>query len=328
MSVVEIKVSHYMPEDHGTHVDFIAPWAAALERESGGEVRVAVHSGLSPLGKLENQYEQVASGIVDVAHSPASLPQGRFPRTWLLNLPFLASGAADGTRMLWSLFERHLRPDYDGLKVLALHADSGGVLHTRDKPIQRLDDLAGMRLRCPTGPVADVLAALGAIPVPLLPPQINQAVRDGAIDGAVMAWDVLAYTQTADVLRYHVDSKLYVSPLYFVMNDARYRALPGPARAAVDAVSGDNLVRNFGTWWSRWERPGLELARAPGHVVEHLATSELDLWRDATSPVIHAYLDRLAQEGVPDARAIYEAALDLRRTSGRDAADIEIAKGA
>jgi len=29
---VDLQVSHYMPEDHGTHGDFIAPWARAVER--------------------------------------------------------------------------------------------------------------------------------------------------------------------------------------------------------------------------------------------------------------------------------------------------------
>ena len=212
-----------------------------------------------------------------------------------------------------------MKPDYDGLKVLALHADSGGVLHTRDKPVRRIGDLAGLRLRCPTGPVADALAALGAVPVPLLPPQINQAVRDGSIDGAVMAWDVLAYTQTHDALRYHVDTKLYVSPLYFVMNSARYDALPAPARAAVDAVSGDALVTQFGGWWKNWERPGLELALQPGHIVEHLDPAELDAWRAATAPVIAKYLDNLARAGVPDTHAIYEAALALRPPLGAKA---------
>lgn len=310
--MIEINVSHYMPESHGTHVDFIAPWAAALEKQNP-DIRVVVHSGQSRFGKLENQYEQVVSGAVDVAHSPASLPKDRFPRTCLLNLPFLATGSAEATRMLWGLLHPHLQPEFAGLKVLALHADSGGVLHTRERPVRRLEDLAGLRLRCPSGPVADVLASLGAKPVFLLPPQINQAFRDGLLDGAVMAWDVLAYTETAGILRYHVDTKLYVSPLYFVMNGARYAQLPPAARAAVDAVSGDALVAQFGEWWRRWERPGFELGLQPGHVIEHLDPAELARWREIAAPTILKYLDALARRGVTDAPTVYAAALDLAR---------------
>ena len=84
-----------------------------------------LHDGSSPLGRLEDQYAQVTSGIVDVAHSPAVLPPGRFPLTLLLNLPFMVAGSDQGTRMLWRLLQSHLADEYAGLHVLALHADSG-----------------------------------------------------------------------------------------------------------------------------------------------------------------------------------------------------------
>ena len=213
-----LDVSHYMPEDHGSHADFIAPWAKAVEAASDGTLSLSVHTGASAFGKLENQHAQVASGQVDVAHSPAGLPEGRFPLTTLMNLPFMASSSAQGTQMLNALLEPHLAAEYDGLKVLALHADSGGVLHTRDELVTRLEQLRGLRLRCPAGPMEAALRLLGVEPVPLTPPNIRAAAEAGRIDGAVMAWDVLAYTGTAEIFRHHTDTKLYVSPLYFVMN--------------------------------------------------------------------------------------------------------------
>ena len=146
-----LDISHYMPDDHGSHADFIAPWAKAVEAASGGTLALTVHTGVSALGKLENQHAQVASGQVDVAHSPAGLPEGRFTLTTLMNLPFMASSSAQGTQMLNALLEPHLAAEYHGLKVLALHADSGGVLHTRDALVTRLEQLEGLRLRCPAG---------------------------------------------------------------------------------------------------------------------------------------------------------------------------------
>jgi len=62
------------------------------------------------------------------------------------------------------------------------------------------------------------MAAIGAEPVHLLPPAIRGAAETGDIDGAIMAWDVLAYTQTQNIFRYHYTDVFYVSPLYLVMN--------------------------------------------------------------------------------------------------------------
>lgn len=307
-----LSVSHYMPEDHGSHADFIAPWAKAVEVASAGALSLEVHTGASPLGKLENQYEQVATKAVDISHSPAGLPEGRFPLTTLLNLPFMAASSAEGTYLLNALLGDYLAPEYEGLKVLALHADSGGVLHTRDQLVTRLEQLRGLRLRCPAGPMEAALRLLGAVPVPLTPPNIRAAAEEGRIDGAVMAWDVLAYTGTAQIFRHHTDTKLYVSPLYFVMNGESWRDLDSQAQAAIEGCSGPALADRFPIWWQGWEAPGRALGLADGQVMGALAPEELARWRSAAAPAVDAHVDLLVAAGHAGARATYEAALALR----------------
>jgi TRAP-type transport system periplasmic protein len=307
MSSVALTISHYMPATHGTHVDFIAPWARALESRSGGAIAATVFDGTTPLGVLQNQFEQVRSGVVDVAHSVGSLPPGRFPRTAIAGMPFLTDTAEAGSRLLWHLFPDHLRAEYAEFKMLALHADSGGLLHTRDRPIERLEDLAGLRVRTPNPLISGMVHRLGGIPVPLAPPEINRALRDGAIDAAAMPWDVVLYTDSADILRYHLDTRLYVSPLYFVMNRARFEGLAPELQRAVEDVSGDALVERFGGWWKSWEEPGVAAVLARGHTITRLTESERDRWRRAVQPVIDDRLAALAADGV-DAPAIYRAA--------------------
>lgn len=309
---IVLDVSHYMPPGHGTHVDFIAPWATEVEIATSGAVRVRIHTGETQLGLLDNQYAQVTSGTVDVAHSPAALPPGRFPLTSLLGLPFMTASAEQGTRLLWALLDPHLIDEYADLHVLALHVDSGGALHTRDRLITRLEQLEGMRLRCPGGPMEATLRRLGAIPVPLTPPNIRAAAQAGEIDGALMAWDVIVYTQTDAIFRFHTDTKLYASPLYFVMNRARWLGLPKPVRAAIDRVSGPALVERFGAWWRRWEAPGRSTANARGHTVTELSPAELERWRRAAEPAIESHVDGLVRAGLANARDVYEAALVMR----------------
>jgi TRAP-type C4-dicarboxylate transport system substrate-binding protein len=310
---IRLNISHYMPPDHGTHIDFIAPWATRLEAEAKGEIQTVVHTGDTPLGLLDKQYDQVVDGIVDVAHSPGGLPIGRFPLMQVLNLPFMVTSAEQGTHALWSLFKQGFFDDeYANLYPLALHVDSGGVIHTRDHPVNVLEDLEGLKLRCPAGAMEDVLKRFGAIPVPLTPPNIHAAAIAGEIDGAVMAWDVVAYTQTGSIFCYHTDTKLYASPLYFVMNRKRWSSLPGHLRQAIDHVSGSALVKQFGKWWRRWEVPGRAIANVQGQHVTYLTSAELRRWRDLATPVTESYIDDLEKRGLKQARAVYETALKLR----------------
>ncbi|MBI3706621.1 MAG: TRAP transporter substrate-binding protein [Proteobacteria bacterium] len=312
---VTLKLSHYMPPDHGTHRDFIAPWAQALEREANGEIKVELFDGTTSLGLLANQYDQVASGIVDVAHSPAALPAGRFPRSLIAGMPFLVDGAEAGTRLLWRLLPEFLAAEYGDLHVLALHADSGGLIHTRERPVARLEDIKGLRLRTPNALITAAIARLGAVPVQMPPPEINAALREGRIDGACMPWDVVGYTQSAEFLRYHLDTRLYVAPLYFVMNRVRYDGLPPHLRQAVDAVSGPALVARFGEWWRRWEAAGIDEVRALGHPINVLSADERARWAEAVQPAIGDWLAEQERHGVRDARAIYQAAREFGATA-------------
>lgn len=311
--MIQISVSHYMPRAHATHCDFIAPWAAALVEAAGGAVSVTIHDGDTPLGLLDRQYAQAVDGTIDVAHSVGSLPRGHFQRLAVVGAPFLVDSALSGARLLWRLLPDHLAPEFAGLKVLALHADAGGYLHTRDRAITRAEDLAGLRIRSPNPLVGATLRALGAEPIELTAPQIRPALADRRIDGAAMAWDVMDYTGARETLRFHLDDRLYVSPLYFVMNANRHAGLPPAVQTAVERVSGAQLGERLGRLWPQWERPGRD--GLPGdHVVTRLAPVERGRWRQAAEAATRATLCAQEASGARGVVRAYEAALAHRET--------------
>jgi len=303
--MTRLVVSHYMPADHGTHVDFIVPWTRRIEAACPS-LEFEIHCEGSPYGLLENQFSQVSSGAVDIAHSPASLPAGRFPLTNLMNLPFLVKDAQQGSDRLWAAHADYLAQEFSPLHVLAFHADSGGVLHMRDTQVRSIADLAGKRIRTPAGAIADAMAAIGAEPVHLLPPAIRGAAETGDIDGAIMAWDVLAYTQTQNIFRYHYTDVFYVSPLYLVMNPESRARLTDEERRVLDQYSGADLVKRFGGYWKAWAAPGRALAEANGHSLGPLPAGTLSELRNAADASIQKRIDQLAADGVLDAPKVID----------------------
>lgn len=302
-----LVVSHYMPLDHGTHVDFILPWTQRVQAACPS-LEFEIHGEGSSFGLLQDQFDQVLSRTVDIAHSPASLPAGRFPLTNLMNLPFLVEDSGQASERLWAAHAAHLKAEFAPLHVLALHADSGGVLHMRDTPVRTIEDLAGKRIRTPAGVIADVMRSVGAEPVHLLPPAIHEAARRGEIDGAIMAWDVLAYTQTQQFFRHHYLDVFYVSPLYLVMNDETYASLTDEERRALDGNAGADLAGRFGEYWKQWSAPGRALAEEDGQHLNWLPTEIMTALRAAARRCTGAYLDGLT--ALPHARAVVGAFSD------------------
>lgn len=309
---IELSISHYLPPSHGIHRDFIEPWARQLEDRTDGRVEVTVHAGNTSFGDITSQLDQVRAGVVDMAHGLSGLPRGRFPATSVIELPFLVEEAGVASEVLWRLYqEDRFGGEYDGLKVLALHAHNAGLVHTTDTPVRELEDLSGLRLRTPSPSVSAMLEYLDASPVGMPPSQVYENLQKGTLDGTVFTWDAVGAFRLNEVLQYHTDARAYTVSFYFVMSQRRYDALPGEVQDAIDELSGMTLVSKFGDWWDKWDRAGRKDAVERGHEIIQISDAERQRWREQLQPMIQDRLDTLEDDGVDNARDIYRRAREL-----------------
>lgn len=301
-----LKVSHFLPAVHGIHTDFIVPWTERVSACSDGELQFEVFPGGTRLGNVSKQQEQLIAGVVDIAHGLHGIPRGRFPRTSLIELPFMTEDAGVASETLWDLYPTHLKPEYKGLKVLALHAHNGGLIHTADTKVESIEDMKGLRLRTPSPAVSAMLKELGAVPQGLPPGAVYENIQKNVIDGTVFPWDPVKSYGLNEVLNYHLDAGAYTVSFFFAMNQRRYDGLSDKARACIDRESGRALVGRFGDWWDKWDAAGRKEAKAAGHTITSLTDKERRRWREALQPVIDNYIARIG-ERVDNAREIYEA---------------------
>src|SRR6185295_12830253 len=94
-------------------------------------------------------------------------------------------------------FERELH----GLKVLALQGGNLPGIVTRERPIRKLEDLRGLRLRAPSE-LLSVLEDLGADPVNMPMGEVYSALAKGVLDGVVAPADTLRSLHFAEVAHY------------------------------------------------------------------------------------------------------------------------------
>ena len=300
-----LKISHFLPSVHGIHTDFIVPWTEQVSQCTNGEIEFEVFPAGTQLGNVARQQEQVMAGVVDIAHGLHGIPRGRFPRTSLIDIPFLTDDAGAATHALWQLLPDVLAEEYKGLKVLALHAHNGGVLHTTNKKVETMEDMAGLRIRTPSPAVSDMLSFLGATPQGLPPGEVYENLQRGVLDGTVFPWDPVKSFGLNEVLNYHLELGAYTVSFFFVMNERSYASLSSEAQACIDEHSGDALIAKFGDWWDAWDKPGREEAVAAGHVITELSDEERERWREKLHPMTDAYIQKVKDEGVDNAEEIY-----------------------
>ena len=310
--VIRLKLSHFLPDTHGMHMDFMEPWARDLERCTDDRVQVTVYPAGSAFGSITRQLDQVRAGVVDIAHGLSGLPRGNFLATSVIELPFMVETADVATRTLWQLYqEGYFGDEYKGLKVLALHAHNPGLFHTQEVPIDELSDMEGLRIRTPSPSVSMMLEYLGASPVGMPPLNTYQALLKGTLDGTVFPWDAIGAFNLNEVLQFHTDARAYTTSFYFVMNQHRYESLPTKVRQCIDSLSGETLIRKFGDWWNQWDAPGRKEAIALGHTIIPVSDEQRAQWKQKLEPMIQARLDDLKEKGVENVDDIYTRAQEL-----------------
>jgi TRAP-type C4-dicarboxylate transport system substrate-binding protein len=308
---VTLKFSHFLGPASFFQQDVAEPFAKELETRSGGRVKVEIYNAASPLGKPTEQANQVKAGTVDIALGLRGAEGDKFPGSSIIELPFVVPSAAQGSRVLWQLYEDGtLASEYRDYKVLALFVHNPGLIHTASKRVVNLSDLKGLRLRSPNRTVSAALEHVGAIPAVLQVNEVMDAVKAGRIEGIVTNWGN-PLQGFNDHMKFHTDTQFYTSAFFIVTNRGRYEALPAEVRKAVDSICCEAWVAKFGPLWDKWDAPVREAAKGPGHEVIVPDAATMARWREGLRPVSERYLDELSGKGFPNARAAYEKMLKL-----------------
>ena len=186
---ITLKFSHFLGPRSFFQLDVVEPWAKELETKTNGKVKVEIHDGTSPLGKVTEQASQAQAGSVDIALGLRGAEGDRFPGSSIIELPFLVPSAALGSHALWTLYkDGALADEYKDYKVLALFVHNPGLIHTTSKRVVTPSDLKGLRLRAPNKTVASALEHVGAVPVVLQVDDVMPSVKEGKIEGIVTNW--------------------------------------------------------------------------------------------------------------------------------------------
>ncbi|MEM6680523.1 MAG: TRAP transporter substrate-binding protein, partial [Pseudomonadota bacterium] len=233
-----LNFAHFMPVESWQNRGLFADWETAVDAASGGALDVTIYPAQT-LGRAPDGYDNARDGIADIAWTVQGYTAGRFPLSQIVELPGLFETAEIGSCAFQKLYDSGaLDAEYADTHVLFVHVHGPGHIHTKGKPVTRLSDLEGLKLRRPTAVIGRLLEELGAEPVGMPAPRIYEAAERGTIDGFLLPWEAVSGFRAHEVSDQHTEFGLYALAFVATMNKATYEALPAGARAAIDANSG------------------------------------------------------------------------------------------
>ncbi len=240
---VTLRFQHFVSPKSANPTYFMAPWAEAIEEQSGGRIKVELYPTMALGGKAQSQYDMIRDGVIDGGWVIPGYQPGRFPEAEALELPFMMPKSGEQSSIAaWNFTQKHLMDDFADVHLIAAHMHGPGIVHKKGAAIGKLEDFDGLRLRGPSRPATMLLEKLGANPVGMPVPAFPEALAKGVLDGGVITWEMSPSLKLNELTDSHTDvagnKALYNLFFIWAMNKDKYESLPDDLKAVIDANSG------------------------------------------------------------------------------------------
>jgi TRAP-type transport system periplasmic protein len=273
------------------NIQYLHPWAEAINADAKGAVRIEIRDGTT-IANFENYFDRVTGNVVQISWGLLSTVRGKFPRSEVSTLPFMAKSAADASQAMWRLYKQGvIAGEYEDLHPLMLIALTPAGIHM-SHPLKSLDTLGGAKLVVSSKVNADTASLLGGTPLSIPLSEMYEAIQRGTADGTIAAWTSFDPFHLAEVTRYHVDARLGTSAAMMFMTQATYDALSPEAKKAIDAHSGEMESRAFGAWWDGERKAGRErtVARGDKRTIIDLTPEQTAAWQKKLEPLTDSWV--------------------------------------
>ncbi len=196
---------------------------------------------------------------------------------------------------------------YDNVKVIALFTLPSYSLHST-RPITKIEDLKGLKVRSTGACQGGSLTALGATPVGgITIPQVLEALSRGVIQGTVADFGGMVAFRYDAVTKHHFDIPMGTASTGLVMNREVYDGLPANVRAVIDKHSGEAMSRTHGVVFDKlYSDAVVKLRKDPTHKFVKPAASERAAIRKRLQPITDLWMSK-----DPDNKKRYDALVSI-----------------
>ena len=261
-STVVLRFNQFTPRTHWYHYKILEPWIADMERVTEG--RVQVRFTTAPLGPFHRNFDIANVGIADIAAGNHSASPGRFPLIQIQQTPFLASERAEAASVaLWRVYQKYLKTadEHGDTHLLALHVGGAGHMFSLSKPLDGVNDLAGMKMFAGGLQNARVLEKLGVIPVHRSMAEAYDLLSRGVVDGGLLPYAALTGWHLLEFVAHQVIFPGGILPgsFFIVVHKKSWDAISGKDQAAIMSVSGERYAIRAGAVFDEEAEKALDM---------------------------------------------------------------------
>lgn len=300
--VITLKVANWFPIAH-KQTSLLESWGKELEKRTNGRIKVNYYPGGTLVPAVQS-YEAVTKGISDVGNHVIGYTVGRFPLTEVLDLPLGYPNNTVPTKLANAFYAKFKPKEFDDVKVLWFHAQAPGIVHTKTKPINKLEDLKGLKMRT-FGSNAELMSLLGGTPVAMPMGDVYDALSRGVAEGLMCAYEATEGFRFGEHLKYSTENygTSYSAVFVVVLNKDKWNSMPPDIQKTVDALSQE-YIDKYAAMWDDVEKSGKQFLLKRGNKIITLSKEEDARWVKAAQPIFNNYVKKMKEKGLPGEEAL------------------------
>jgi TRAP-type C4-dicarboxylate transport system substrate-binding protein len=291
-----MKLSHPYPTvaQHHKNMEF---FKAEVEKRTGGKLKIDIFPA-SQLMPITQEINGILSGQIQAAYTLNTIAATLDPLWGFFEMPFVFDITPDNQKHLKE-FVRSERGggalkrslEAKGIKVIAIAPTDivGATINTK-RPILRMDDFAGLKMRIPGGRyLGQTLQRLGASPISMAYAEFAPGIVQGTVDGTVTG--VLFTHDNRIPVKYLSSINLWYAGLPLLMSKRYFDGLPADQQKAVLDAGRD--LEDYGfrvTEEEASKRLKLIESELKVKVEPPLDPKEIARMRAAVEPVLEAFV--------------------------------------
>jgi TRAP-type transport system periplasmic protein len=300
-----LTYSTWVPLQHHISV-WQANWTAEAEKATGGRVKFQAlpkHPSAAP-----GTIDAVRDGLVDLSFVTASYTPARHVLPMLPELP----GAADTalvnsvaySRIHWKHFQKI--GEYKGVKLLGVFTHGPGQMFTK-KPVAKIDDIRGLKIRTGGGVAEQVANSLGASAFVKPAPESYELLKSGVADGVFFPMESIISFKLETVLEQATlfPGGMYSSAFGFFMNQDKWNKLPKQDQEALEKVAYEHVARTAGKSWDDADQRGLDVLKKSGVKIVQADRALMGEVQKRSAPIVDDWIKKATAKGV-DGKAVLE----------------------
>jgi len=312
-----LTMSSWVSPTHPLTKNVLAVWGEQVEKATNGRVKVHMlpkHPSAPP-----GTFDAVKDDLVDVSYVTASYTPARHVLPLLPELPGGGATAEINSVAYSRIHWKYLQPvgEYKGVKLLGVFTHGPGQMFNTKHPINKVEDLAGMKIRSGGGISEEMARSLGASAFVKPAPESYELLSSGVADGTFFPAESILSFKLGSVIKYATlfPGGFYSSAFGFFMNEDKWNKLSKQDQDAIWSVSGEPLARVAGKAWDAADAAAMEEMKRVGIQISEASPELIKGVQERAKTIEEKWVKDATAKGVDGAKVLAEFREEVKRVA-------------